>query len=682
MKKNVSVLEMNLADPALSESELRYQRLLSATSDYIYSVVFNQGITTTTHGPGCEAVTGYTTSEFANDSYLWYRVIHDEDRAAVMARIDLILNDKSPATPIEHRIIHKNGSVRWIRNTTIPHRNKLGQLLGYDGLISDITERKAIEQTLHETNVFLDSVVENIPIGVFIKRASDLRFVRINRSEETLLRCSRDEIIGRTDYDLFPRSEADFFTAKDREVLASGRLLDIPEEPIKVKDGSVRIIHTMKIPVRNEYGQPTFLLGISEDITERKQVEQALRESEARVRIATQAAGIAVWDWNLKTNAIKWDEKMFTVYGLPPTPAGWVTYEDWVARVLPSDLAAQVAELQRTVATCGQSQREFRIRRASDQATRVIQAAEMAVPGSDGQAARVVGMNIDITERKLAEAELQSANAKLLQRGEVLKSLVRQLRASHRQLKETQLELIQAEKLESLGTLAAGVAHEMKNPLQTVLLGLDYLGSRLQSPDENIAVTLDEMRDAVKRASIIIREMLTLSKYSDFSFVPQDLNALLNRTLLLLKNSLVTAQIQLVLELAPDLPPLSLDPPKLEQVFLNVFINSLQAMTAGGTLTVRSRPLTLDETTAREPVFRKFSPGSPLVVVEVQDTGSGLTAEAINRAFDPFFTTKPVGVGTGLGLSVTRKIVDAHGGNIEIKNAPGGGALVVVVLKA
>lgn len=682
MKMEVTDCEGNLVDQALTESERRYQRLLSATSDYIYSVGFNHGVITTTHGLGCEAVTGYTTSEFANDAYLWYRVIHDEDRAGVMAQINLILNDKIPSTPLEHRIIHKNGSVRWIRNTTIPHRNHSGQLLGYDGLISDITERKRIEETLHETNVFLDSVVENIPIGVFIKSAADLRFVRINRSEETLLRCSRGEIVGRTDYDLFPRSEADFFTAKDREVLASGRLLDIPEEPIKVKDGSVRIIHTMKIPIRNEAGQPRYLLGISEDITERKRVEQALRESEARVRIATQAAGIAVWDWNVKTNAIKWDEKMFAVYGLPPTQEGWITYEDWAARVLPSDLAEQVSELQRTVATCGQSQREFRIRRASDQATRVIQAAEMAVAGSDGQAARVVGMNIDITERKLAEEQLRSANTKLVQRGEVLKKLLRQLRASHRKLRETQLELIQAEKLESLGTLAAGVAHEVKNPLQTIMLGLDYLGSRLQPPDENIAVTLDEMRDAVKRASLIIREMLTLSKDGDFSFVLQDLNALIERSALLLKNSLAASQIQLVLELSAALPLLSVDPPKLEQVFLNIFINSLQAMPAGGTLTVRSRQLTLDEATAREPAFRKFNPGNNLVVVEVQDTGSGLTDDALSRAFDPFFTTKPVGVGTGLGLSVARKIVDAHGGNIEIKNAPGGGALVVVVLKA
>jgi len=547
------ILKPTSLEQALAESEQRYERLLAAASDYVFSVNLDHGVTSTKHGAGCEAITGYSPAEYSDDPYLWYRVIHDEDRAMVLSQIDLILHDKTVPTPLEHRITHKNGSVRWIRNTTMPRHNNEGHLLGYDGLITDITEK----------------------------------------------------------------------------ILA----------------------------------------------------QNALRESEARVRMATEAAGIAVWDWNVNTNAIKWDQKMFELYGLPPTSEGWVNYKDWADRVLPSELAAQAAQLQQTVTTGRQSEREFHIVRASDHSLRVIQAAEMAVAGSDGKTERIVGMNIDITERKEAETRLQKANAKLIERGKVLNQLVRSLQRSHRQLKETQLQLIQSAKLESLGTLAAGVAHEVKNPLQTILLGLDYLGNQPTQADKNIEQVLNDMREAVNRANNIILELLSLSANSDFHIVPMSPNDLIDRALMLTKNLLTNSHITLHRELSSGLPDVLVDPRKLEQVLINVFINGIEAMEPGGTLTVRSRRLQVDEGTAHEPILCKFKPGETLVVVEVQDTGHGLTEDVLLKVFDPFFTTKPVGLGTGLGLSVTKTIVEEHGGNIEIKNAPGGGAVVVIALK-
>ena len=123
---------------------------------------------------------------------------------------------------------------------------------------------------------FLDSVVDNLPHMLFVKDAKDLRFVRINKAGEDLLGYSRDELSGKSDYDFFPKEEADFFTARDREVLASGKQLDIPEEPIHTRTKGVRILHTKKLPILDASNQPLYLLGISEDITERKQAEERL----------------------------------------------------------------------------------------------------------------------------------------------------------------------------------------------------------------------------------------------------------------------------------------------------------------------------------------------------------------------------------------------------------------------
>jgi len=134
------------------------------------------------------------------------------------------------------------------------------------------------EQGSEVTEAFLDSILENIPNMVFVKDADELRFVRLNRAGEKLLGYRREELIGRNDYDFFPKSEADFFTSRDREVLARGVVLDIPDEPIHTKNG-LRYLHTKKVPVIDEQGRPRYLLGISEDITERKAAEEALRRA-------------------------------------------------------------------------------------------------------------------------------------------------------------------------------------------------------------------------------------------------------------------------------------------------------------------------------------------------------------------------------------------------------------------
>jgi len=151
-------------------------------------------------------------------------------------------------------------------------------------IFEDITERKLAEETLRESEEFLSGIVENIPLMIFVKDAKDLRFVRFNRAGEELLGYSREELLGKNDYDFFPKDQADFFSEKDRAVLTGEVLLDIPEEPIVTRILGERTLHTRKIPVLDSNGEPRFLLGISEDITEQKEAEASLRDSEERYR--------------------------------------------------------------------------------------------------------------------------------------------------------------------------------------------------------------------------------------------------------------------------------------------------------------------------------------------------------------------------------------------------------------
>jgi len=293
------------------------------------------------------------------------------------------------------------------------------------------------------------------------------------------------------------------------------------------------------------------------------------------------------------------------------------------------------------------------------------------------------GLVKDITDRKQAEEELRRAYAELTQRQKDLGVALAELEASNRELKAAQLQLIQAAKLESVGTLAAGVAHEVKNPLQTILMGLDYLQNHLPAPDGNVKQVLGDMREAVTRANGIAQELLQLSAQREFELKSEDLNLLLERSLALVNSSLIASQVRVARRLGANLPRVRIDRGKMEQVFINLFLNAVQAMDRGGVLTVTTTAGAfsgeLDVAPAACPQFQR---GDRVVIAEVQDTGAGIAPEHLPRIFDPFFTTKPVGLGVGLGLSVAKKIVDLHCGAIGIKNASGGGVLATVVLRA
>jgi PAS domain S-box-containing protein len=209
--------------------------------------------------------------------------IHPEDLPFVDQQLKACLAGNIGEYEAEMRVHTRAGEWTWILDRgRVIERDAQGKPSRMAGVEIDITARKRGELELKRAQAFLMSVLENIPNMVFVKDAQDLRFVQFNKAGEELLGYSRHQLAGKNDYDCFPKDEADFFTEKDREVLATQRLLDIPSEPIQTKERGIRILHTKKIPLYDEAGKPQYLLGISEDITERMQAEQALRESEQR----------------------------------------------------------------------------------------------------------------------------------------------------------------------------------------------------------------------------------------------------------------------------------------------------------------------------------------------------------------------------------------------------------------
>ena len=224
---------------------------------------------------GFTRLTGYTLDEVRGRQP--GEVLQGEatDPATVARMHDALLQGE----PFDVDVINytKSGRSYWINISCNPLRDSTGGLQGFMAIESDISERKAAEETLRTTTQLLDSIVENVPNMIFVKRASDLRFEFFNSAGEALLGHARDELLGRNDYDFFPPDQADFFTRNDRAVLAQHGVVDIPEESVETPHGT-RILHTQKLALRDADGNPQYLLGISEDITERKRIAQMKRE--------------------------------------------------------------------------------------------------------------------------------------------------------------------------------------------------------------------------------------------------------------------------------------------------------------------------------------------------------------------------------------------------------------------
>lgn len=275
----------------------------------------------------------------------------------------------------------------------------------------------------------------------------------------------------------------------------------------------------------------------------------------------------------------------------------------------------------------------------------------------------VLMATLALTQKNL-EATVAKRSAKLREEVIERRQAEEQLRQVNAELQQAHMQLIEAAKMEMVGRMAAGVAHEVKNPLMILGMGTDYF---LQRPvtHEAEAMLLQDMKDAVRRATHIINLMLDFSKPRPLRLVPEDLNTLVENSLDLVRHQFLKQGIEVVRSLQADLPALPLDRTRMEHVFVNLFTNAAQAMPAGGTLTVRS---------ALQEVSGGSSDPGCRVMLEVEDTGPGIRPEHLPKIFEAFYTTKPPGQGTGLGLAIVRRILHIHGANIVLGNRSEGGA--------
>lgn len=272
--------DLKQVQASLMESEERFRSLADSVPFLIWlSDAHGQNTYT---NKTCSDFTGGNQEMLANQD--WLAFIHPEDRDTIIqAMMNAIEHQES--YHYQYRALRHDGQYRWMQVVGLPRFTSAGKLTGYVGSAFDITEQKEINQILEtriqertqqlqKSNSLLASIVENVPAMVFLKDAQSLRFELFNKAGKELIGFTDVQLLGKNDYDFFPKEQAEFFIAKDRETLQRGMLVDVPEEPLQTMHGDLRYLHTKKVPIMDEQGNPAYLLGISEDITELKKSQE------------------------------------------------------------------------------------------------------------------------------------------------------------------------------------------------------------------------------------------------------------------------------------------------------------------------------------------------------------------------------------------------------------------------
>lgn len=544
-------------------------------------------------------------------------------------------------------------------------------------------ERKKAEEALAKERDFLHTLMDNLPDRIYFKDEQS-RFIRISRAVAEQFKLSHPrQAMGKADLDFFTAEHAQIAREDERHVMETGQAILGKVERETLPDGSVTWALTSKFPLKDKHGKIIGNFGISRDITAIKKIEAELAAERNLLRnlIDNLPAYIYVKDVQGRYVMDNIAHRQFVGAGSSEEVVGKTALN-----FFPPDLARQFSRDDQTIIQTGQPllNREEAVLDHSG-ARRWHSTTKVPLRDEEGQIVGLVGIGRDITERKLFEEQLQKANTELARSKEELLKVLADLQKSHEELKAAQFQLIQAEKMQSVGRLAAGVAHEVKNPLAILGMGIDYLTKNLASPDGNVALILNDMHDAIKRADLIIMGLLDFSVPHALNLHAEDLSSIVQQSLALVRHEMSASPINLVSELAEGIPPVWLDKNKIKQALVNVLTNAIHAMPNGGTLTVKAYVKELQfgeiDRDAGSRVADRFRAGETVAVTEVIDTGKGISEEELAKIFDPFYTTKPTGQGTGLGLTVTKKIIELHGGNIDIRNRPEGGVNVTIVFK-
>lgn len=473
-------------------------------------------------------------------------------------------------------------------------------------------------ESLEENQYFFSSIVENLPIGVFCKDVcDDFRYTVWNRALENITGISRVNALNKTDFDLFPAAQARLLRQADQELVNCGLGLDTSEEKVSNAEGELRIVSTNRLPVEDRHGRLKSLVGLAEDITERVTTQKALKETQERFALAIQGSHDGIWDWNISNNTVLCSEKFYHWLQIPIDTE--ISPDELYLKILPEDRFKFLRNLKAHLKKRRDFNVELRVNVGGDEC-HWFEVTGQAIWDENGKATRMAGALANIHPRKLAEEKL-----------------------------------VQTSRLAGIGEMAAGVAHEINNPV-TILIGrLDEIRAALKKKNLNLSYITEKLNSAYETTRRITRIVKALKSSSRNGMkdpkLPTNLHSIIQDSLALCSEKFRYNDIEVVQNDVPSYLEIECRPTEILQVFLNILCNAFDAFDLsreGNRISISVRDL-----------------GSE-VEVRFKNNGQSIPLAERPRIFEPFYTTKEVGKGTGLGLSISRKIIDEHGGQLYL----------------
>jgi two-component system cell cycle sensor histidine kinase/response regulator CckA len=629
----LDVTERKAAEAALREAEERLSIAQEAgqVGTFAWEIATDRAV----FSRHAEALFGLPAGGFTAQA--WFRMVHPDDRVEAVDAVQGAM-DGGPFDS-RYRVVWPDGSLHWLRvRGRVTNDGGQRRILG---VVEDVTREKEDEA---ERARLLHALRERVKELTALHRAAEL--LGDTRAAPEAVPAALAALLPPAFQ--HPEVAAARVQLGERVAETAGFEAGLPglSAPFTTADGtrgSVEVVYREERPAEahgpflcEERRLVESVAEMLRTAADRRLAEEALRESEQRYRLVADATHDILYDLDVASGRTRVSETVGRVYGYPP---GERSLAWWKSAIHPEDVERVTASLDAALAGPGDGWRaEYRIRRHDGSFLHVLDRGHIVRDGH-GAAVRLVGAVMDVTERTQLEEQLR-----------------------------------QAQKMEALGRLAAGVAHDFNN-LLTVITGYsDFLLSGRQ-PDDPVRRDVEEIRLAADRASLLTQQLLAFGRKQARHPQVLDLNAPVREVSTMLAR-LIDERVALEMRLAPDAGAVLADAGQLQQVVINLALNARDAMPAGGTLSLRTREARVREGDARE----LGVPPGRYAVLEVTDTGIGMSRDVQERIFEPFFTTKQIGRGTGLGLATVHGIVEQTGGHLRVMSQEGRGTTLEVYL--
>ncbi len=556
-----------------------------------------------------------------------------------------VMQSGRPKINYEQMQIRADGSQAWLITSKVPMYDQDHHVIGVLGTYSDITERKKAEEALRESEERFSTFFRTSPVGTSITRLSDGQFVDINDAFLRLFGYTREEVIGQD-----PLKLGMWANPEDRAMLVEvmreqGSLKDF-ETRFVTKFGEIRDVSVSSELI--EAAGEQYILGLTHDITKRKRTERALKASEGKYRELVQSANSIILRRDVSGKVTFFNEFAQVFFGYSEEE---ILGNNVVGTFVPEfdstgrNLRAMIEDIGVNPDRYKNNVNENILRNGE----RVwVSWTNKPVFGENGRIREILCIGNDITERKRGEEER----------------------------KKLEEQLFQAQKMESVGRLAGGVAHDFNNMLG-VIIGRAEMALQQDVSNDKLKHNLEEILKAGLRSADLTKQLLAFARKQTASPKVLDLNGTISGMLNMLRR-LIGEDIDLSWQPGLDLWNVKIDPSQVDQILANLAVNARDAISGVGAITIRAENVVIDDPNSAE--TPELIPGE-YVLLSMSDTGAGMSQEVREKIFEPFFTTKEVGKGTGLGLSTVYGIVKQNDGFIYVQSKLGKGTTFRIYLQ-